>query len=114
MILKNISQQRIIAPQLQVAENFVDRLLGMMGKKAFPEGYALWIKKCNSVQTTFMHMPIDVIFLDRSQKVQKLIWNMKPWRFSPFVWSADSVVEIPPGRIEKDSIKLGDILNVES
>lgn len=86
----------------------------MMGQSDFPEGYALWIKKCNWIHTYFMKTNIDVVFLDKEMKVKSVLWNFGKWKFSPFVWSAESVIEIPSGLIKETEIQVGDQLNVES
>jgi uncharacterized membrane protein (UPF0127 family) len=113
MKLVNKTQNKLIAQDLKLATGFKDRLVGMMGRKNFPEGYALKLEKCNWVHTCFMRTPIDLIFLDKKGEVKQIIWKLSEWRFSPFVWSADSVIEIPSGRIDTHSVSLGDKLDVE-
>lgn len=113
MKLFNQSKNQLLRTNLKVAESFKDRAIGMMGQSEFPEGYALWIKKCNWIHTYFMKTNIDVIFVDKNLKVTSAVWNMGKWKFSPFVWAADSVIEIPTGVINTEEVRIGDQLNVE-
>ena len=41
------------------------RLTGLAGTSAPPEGWALLFPRCRSVHTVGMRFPIDVVFLDR-------------------------------------------------
>ena len=57
--------------QLEVADNFVKRFLGLMGRKNLPQGQGLLITNCNSIHMCFMKFPIDVIYIDEDWKIKK-------------------------------------------
>jgi len=59
-----------------IADNFKNKLLGLMGKKNID--YALLIKNCKSIHTFFMKEYIDVLLLDQSNKILKINRNVKP------------------------------------
>ena len=61
------------------------------------------------IHTFFMRFDIDVIFLDKERKVLKVIEKMKPWRLSPWVLSARSVLELGAGSLQ-GSVRIGDVL----
>jgi uncharacterized membrane protein (UPF0127 family) len=63
------------------------------------------------IHTFFMKFPIDAIFLNHKFRVVRIIENMKPWRLSPWVFSADSVLELKGG-ILCGTVKLGDTLEL--
>ena len=65
------------------------------------------IKPCNSVHCFFMKFPIDVIFLDKEDRVMHIAGNMKPGRISPVVKRAKYVVEANATKFS-DSIQNGD------
>ena len=69
---------------------------GLLGRPALQAGEALWIAPCNSVHSLLMGYPIDLLYLDRSQMLIKIIHGLKPWRFS-LALGAASVVETPAG-----------------
>jgi len=69
----------------------------------------LWIVPCPMIHTFFMRFAIDVLFLDKEYRVRRVVENIKPWRLSPWVFSAHSVLELPGGALD-GSVSEGDIL----
>jgi len=67
-----------------VAEGFLSRAIGLIGRRSLPPGEGLLIPRCNCVHTLFMRFAIDVTFLDSRGEVVKRVENVRPWR--PFVW----------------------------
>lgn len=59
-----------------VAENFKDKLFGLMHKKNID--YGLLIKNCKSIHTFFMLEPIDVLLLDKENKILSIKRNVFP------------------------------------
>lgn len=112
MRIKNTSKGKFLAENCKVADTFRTRLRGLIGKSGLQTGDALFIKPCNSVHTLFMRFPIDVLFLDANNTVIFLIENMLPWKISPFVKKAKSVVEIPVGTIKASNTETGDSLEI--
>ena len=108
----NKTQNKLIADKVVVADNYWLRLKGLLGKKQLLEGEGLWLKPCNSVHMFFMQMPLDVVFLDKDNKVIHLIENLKPWQVSPVVKGAKSVLELSVGCIAIAPINLGDCITL--
>jgi len=71
----------------------------------------LWIVPCPMIHTFFMRFAIDVLFLDRELKVVRVMENLKPWRLSPWVFRAHSVLELAGGRLQ-GSVRVGDRLDI--
>ena len=129
MKLSNLTKGRVVINKLNIAESFFERLKGFMFKPKIEEDEGLLIKGCNSIHMFFMKFPIDVIFLKTTSKtcnksgssvigkskyiykVVRIIENIKPWRISPYVSAADSVLEIK-SRTSGNSISLDDELEV--
>jgi uncharacterized membrane protein (UPF0127 family) len=112
----NQTNKIVIVSNMELAQSFTQRLIGLMGRKIFIEGSGLWIKQSgNSIHTFFMRFPIDLIFLNKEKNVKYLVKNMSPWRvvMVPTLSSLDCL-EVPAGTIEKHGLKLGDILHVEA
>ena len=72
---------------------------------------AMWIVPCPMIHTFFMKFPIDVLFLKRDLQVARVIENLKPWRLSPWVFSAHSVLELKGGAL-RGSVSAGDRLEM--
>ena len=63
------------------------------------------------IHTFFMKFPIDVLFLDRGLVVRRVLEGLKPWRLSPWVFSAHSVLELKGG-ILRGGVAPGDRLEM--
>ena len=68
----------------KVARTLFARMRGLIGTKRLPPGEGLLILRCNAIHTFFMSFAIDATFLDRSDRVVKVVRNIRPWR--SFVW----------------------------
>ena len=92
------------------ATNFGSRLKGLLFQKKPITKEGLLLKPCNSVHMFFMRFPIDVVFLDSSNKVVKGVSYLKPWRIVPPVSGAHSALELPAGMIREREICVGDLV----
>lgn len=109
--VSNDTKNVIISEYCEVADNFWTKALGLMGRKALPPSYCLYIKGCNSIHMFFMRFPIDVIFLNKNNAAIHLIKSFAPWKISPFVKGAVSVLELPSGTIEKYQMEVSDVFS---
>lgn len=104
----------IVCEQVVIADSFLKRLKGLLGKKTLPNSQCLWIKDCPSVHTFFMRFSIDVVFVDKKLKVTNIHKNLEPWRMTPlFQIKNNSCFEFKAGELS-DTIKLGDQLDVQT
>ncbi|HEV3233059.1 MAG TPA: DUF192 domain-containing protein [Candidatus Dormibacteraeota bacterium] len=101
-----------IVPRLEIAANPWTRFVGLMGRPTIDVDSALLLEPCNQIHMFFMRFAIDVLFLDRSGRVKRVMLNLKPWRISPLVFGARSVVELPAGTLSDHSLE-GRRLRVE-
>ena len=89
---------------MEVARTSWSRFIGLMGRADLPAGRALWIEPCNSIHMFFMRFAIDVLFLDRDGVVKRVLLRLRPWRVSPIVFGARTVVELPAGTLADRSL----------
>ena len=82
----------ILGFRAKVARTFRERARGLIGTKALAPGEGLLIEKCNAIHTFFMRYPIDATFLDRENRVVKVVRGIRPWR--PFVWGGWRAVKV--------------------
>ena len=107
MSLKN---QTLIADKCKVAESFVDRLRGLIGRASLQEGEGMLFPKCNDIHMWFMSIPIDVVFLEEG-RVTSFRRSLKPWRPLPVRdGRASDTLELPVGTIDRCAIGIGDEL----
>ena len=74
----------ICGVRAEVAESFLERTRGLIGRGALPSGTGLLIKRCNCIHTFFVRFAIDATFLDAEGRVVKTVRDIRPWR--PWVW----------------------------
>jgi uncharacterized membrane protein (UPF0127 family) len=96
-----------------MAESFLPRLIGLMGRAQLPPGEGLHIVPCNSIHTFFMRFPIDIAFLTEQGAVVKTLHALRPWRASAIYFKAHSVLELPAGTLQATQTQEGDTLVFE-
>lgn len=89
---------------VELADTFFKRFLGLMLRKGLPSGNALLLVPCSSIHTWFMGFPIDVVYLDRDNTVLKKE-TVHPWRLGSFVKGAGRILELNEGGAKR--IKVG-------
>lgn len=94
--------------QIIEAVTFKERLIGLLGRNSLPDNTGLKIHSCRQVHTFFMKFTIDVIFLDKNNKIIHME-TLKPFRFSKYVWRAKSCVEFNEGTIKEKQLEINDI-----
>jgi uncharacterized membrane protein (UPF0127 family) len=97
---------------VQLANDSASRNKGLLGRQSMDADEGLWIVPCPMIHTFFMRFPIDVVFLDRQLKVRRVMEDLKPWRLSPWVFSAHSVLELAGGSL-KGRVTVGDVLEIK-
>lgn len=112
--ITNKSNQKVIGDNIGNANNMYRRFVGLMGKESLNENEGLLLTPCNSIHMMFMKISLDVIFLDKKNKVLFLLEDFKPWKVSKVIFKAQSVLELPVGTIAKNQIKIDDILEIET
>jgi len=113
MRIINQTRDKLVASQTILANTFLSRLKGLLGRQKLDPGQALALYPCSSVHTWFMKFAIDVVFLNSQGAVIHLQENLAPWRCSPIIRGAVTVVELPAGGIRSGSILMGDTLVFE-
>jgi uncharacterized membrane protein (UPF0127 family) len=107
--VSNKTRGTILASWLEVADTGPRRNRGLLGRKGLARGEGLWIVPCESVHTFFMQFPIDLVYLDRNNRIKKLRADVAPWRMSACL-SAFSILELPAGTIRGSQSERGDEL----
>jgi uncharacterized protein len=111
--ISNLTRQAELADCVEVADNGAKRRKGLLGREMLSAGEGLWIVPCEAVHTLGMQFAIDLVYLDRDRRVQKVRNDVPPWRLS-VCFSAHSVLELAPGSIRRSGTKQGDMLEFSS
>ena len=112
--LKALNRTRgtILATNLEVAGSGERRRKGLLGRDGLEPGTGLWIIPCESVHTFFMRFPIDLVYLDKEDRIRKVRGAVGAWRLSACL-SAHSVLELPAGTIRRSETQRGDQLEFQ-
>lgn len=97
----------VVAEHAQLAGTSSERTRGLLGRTTLPPGEGLWIVPCESVHTFGMQFAIDLIYLDRKNRIRKICRGVKPWRISVCL-VAHSILELPTGAAMKSEARVGD------
>ena len=108
----------LIVANLEVADRFLSRLRGLIGRKTFSPGEGLLFPRCNNIHMWMMSIPIDVVFLGKDGAEWRILSThpgLRPWKGLP-VWNFRAVdtLELPAGTIERLNLKHGEVLCIGS
>ncbi|MDI6759106.1 MAG: DUF192 domain-containing protein, partial [Candidatus Omnitrophota bacterium] len=112
MKIINLTKNTTLAEKAVFANNLFSRIKGLLARKEFNSPEALILKPANSVHTFFMRFPIDILFVDRKNKVIKAISNLKPFSITAIYFMSFLVIELPVGIILFTQTSKGDTLQI--
>ena len=100
--------------RLEVADSWLARLRGLIGRRSLAPGEGLYLPGTNGVHMFFMRFAIDCVFLgatgsDGTRKVVAIRERLAPW--TGVVWwvrGARGVVEVPAGAVAQAQLRKGD------
>ncbi len=93
--------------QLWLADTFWTRLHGLMFKSQLGKNEGLWLRPCNSVHMCFMRFTLDIVYVDATGKIIKLVRHLRPWWGVSLCWGAHSTIELAAGTIERLGLQCG-------
>jgi len=110
----NGSSGKELAGSLFVAATLFSRARGLLGRKGLPPGEGLLIRPCKGVHTFLMKFPIDVVFLDKDNRVIAAVEHLRPHRITKVLLSAASVIELPAGTLHASGTAVGDLVLIDA
>jgi uncharacterized protein len=114
--LKVLNQTRniVLAENAELADSFLSRMKGLLGRDRLDPNQALVITRCQQIHMFFMRFAIDAVFIDSASQVVGLVENIKPSQMSSIFWKANRVIELPSGSIARTKTSLGDHIQISS
>ena len=112
MKIISLTRDTLLADNAVLASNLLSRIIGLLGRKELKPKEALILTPCNSVHTFFMRFSIDVIFLDKDNKIIASISRLRPFRISKIYFRGHTVIELPSGTLEAVRVEPGDFLRI--
>lgn len=109
-LLQPGSSSQTTAIQVRIADNFVGRLVGLLSHKSLSDTEGLLLVPCAGIHTLGMRFSIDVVFLDRQNKVLGYADDVVPNRIRSAPKGTEKVLEIAQGNRIRTGINLDDYL----
>jgi uncharacterized membrane protein (UPF0127 family) len=98
---------------VSVTETTHERMRGLLGRDHLPSDEALLLKRCWSVHTFGMGFAIDVLFLDRHQRIVAIHHDV-PKRRVLLNLRATQTLEMPAGAARRHGLAVADSLVFEA
>ena len=111
-LLKNASTGTIIATRVDRAASFLQRAVGLLARPNVRPDEGLWIERCNAIHTMAMRSAIDVICVDDTGRVKRVVHHVKPHKLAVTCFSAKAVIELGAGTLEAEDVLVGDLLEL--
>ena len=95
---------------VHVANTFWSRFVGLLGRRTLAQDEGLLFVPGASIHTLGMRFPIDLVFMDASMKVLRVVADVRPWRFVFAPRRARFVLELNSGAARDAHIQEHDAL----
>jgi uncharacterized membrane protein (UPF0127 family) len=112
VFVRNRTRDTELGRDVELADTSAKRRTGLLQHERLEPGHGLWIVPCESVHTFFMKFAIDLIYVDRKNRVRKVRNAVPPWRLSACL-TAHSILELPAGTALQTGTRPGDELVFE-
>jgi uncharacterized membrane protein (UPF0127 family) len=99
-----VSGNSVVARRLMVTRGPLERMRGLLCRPRLQNDEAMYFEHCNSVHTVGMRYPIDVVFLDRSGVVLRVVNALGPMRIALCI-HAKTTVELAAGACQRAGIR---------
>ncbi len=111
--ITNLTRSTIVCQEALLATRMMDRLRGLLGRKGLDRGSGLLIDPCSGVHTCGMEFPLDLVALDRSNRVTGFWSAVGPWRIRGMSLRTSRMLELAAGALTTSATHLGDQLWLE-
>ena len=103
--IKNSDGEKVF--RLEIADTFLKRFLGLMGRKKIPVAQGLLISPCNSIHMMFMRFSIDAVYIDENFIVKKIVRKLPAWYGMSICFGAHAVIELAAGEADRLNFRIG-------
>lgn len=104
-----IIRERYSGVTVSITETTQERMRGLLGRDGLVPNEALLLRSCRSVHTFGMRFAIDVVFLDRHNRIVAIRHDV-PKRRMHFSMQATQTLEMAAGVASLHRLKVGDQL----
>jgi uncharacterized membrane protein (UPF0127 family) len=108
--LRNQTRDALVTDRITVVTNFFQRAIGLLGRSGLAHGEGIWLQPCGAIHTLGMRFSLDVVFLDRDDRVVQIARNIAPNRLVLRCAKATSVIEFAGGFLDESTMTIHDRL----
>jgi uncharacterized protein len=114
----NRTRSTVLCERLEEAGGMRGKSRGLLGRDGLAAGAGMlfeagWMEPFMCMHMFFMRFAIDIVFINRADKVIRISHNLRPWRLSPIVWGARKALELPAGCAAQSRTEVGDQIALE-
>jgi uncharacterized protein len=109
----NKSKETFLSFRVRVADSFLGRMIGLLGKRSLKTDGGVWIVPANSIHTVGMLFSFDLVMIDKDFRVVNVKEMVRPFRIVLPKLRAESVIELPAHTIFRSRTEPGDQLIIE-
>jgi uncharacterized membrane protein (UPF0127 family) len=114
----NLTRGTVLCQCVEEAAGALARGKGLMGRSGLGDGCGMLIGGGPFIPVMWMHMffmrfAIDIVFLDRADKIIRIKPGVKPWRLTAPVFGARQALEIATGAAARSFSQPGDQVGFE-
>jgi uncharacterized membrane protein (UPF0127 family) len=106
----NTRDDRELGARIGLADGWLARLRGMLGRPAPGPGEGLLLTPCSSVHMYGMRFPLDVAFLDGRGVVVAIYPSLAPGSRTRWHRNAAHALELSAGALLESGTSIGDVL----
>lgn len=111
--VRNDRSGAVLGREVQLADSWWRRAVGLLGRRELPEGTGLLLAPCASVHTMGMRFSLDLAFLDGNGRVLNTRPAMGPGRVAMGPGDVWAALELPAGTLGATDTREGDFLILE-
>jgi len=113
----NETRNTWLCETLEQARGMAEQGRGLLGRDRLEPGTGMLFENESLLPVMWMHMffmrfPIDIVFLDKNNRVLMINHSLKPWRLSSMVWRAKRALELEAGAAIRSGASVGDTIQL--
>jgi uncharacterized membrane protein (UPF0127 family)/CheY-like chemotaxis protein len=110
-LIVTLTRGGVVCERTEIADRARRRMRGLLGRESLPAGEGMLLQPAPSIHTVGMKFPIDVVFMDGTLRVLKIVERMRPWRAASkrHAWAT---LELAAGEVARRGIEVGDQVGV--
>jgi uncharacterized membrane protein (UPF0127 family) len=116
---RNQTKSTVLCRKLEEAEGRAAQNRGLLGRDGLDPGCGMLFENSSYLPLMWMHMffmrfAIDIIFLDKLDRVVRINHGLRPWRVSSMVFGARKALELEAGAAMRSNTTEGDLVLFET